>query len=99
LKDRHEIVGDVRGKGLMVAIELVSDRATKKPIDKSVIADVFETVYREGVMVRVSGHNIILSPPLVITRNDVSRIVSAIDAGLGSERILPAGRSDISRKS
>jgi putrescine---pyruvate transaminase len=99
LKDRHEIVGDVRGKGLMVAIELVSDRATKKPIDKSVIADVFETVYREGVMVRVSGHNIILSPPLVITRNDVSRIVSAIDAGLGSERFLPAGRPDISWKS
>ena len=52
---------------------------------KYVIAGAFETAYREGVMLRVSGHNIILSPPpppLVISRGDVSKIVSAIGAGL-----------------
>ena len=62
----------MRGKGLMVALELVSDRATKKPIDKKMIGQVFETTYENGVMVRVSGNNIILSPPLVITADDVT---------------------------
>lgn len=86
LKDRHEMIGDVRGKGLMVAVELVADRATKKPVDKSVIGEVAETVYGEGVMIRVSGNNIILSPPLVLTAADVGRILSAVDAGLTARR-------------
>ncbi len=84
LQDKHELVGDVRGKGLMVAIELVSDRAKKTPIDKASIGKVFETAYAEGVMLRVSGPNIILSPPLVITAEDVAKIASAIDAGLSA---------------
>jgi adenosylmethionine-8-amino-7-oxononanoate aminotransferase len=82
LKAKHELVGDVRGKGLMVAIELVSDRAKKTPAGKDMVATVFETAYAEGVMVRVSGPNIILSPPLVITASNVAKIASAIDAGL-----------------
>lgn len=82
LKDKFEIVGDVRGKGLMLAIELVADRKSKKPIDKKIIGAVFETAYREGVMVRVSGNNIILSPPLIITASDVAIIADAIRAGL-----------------
>jgi adenosylmethionine-8-amino-7-oxononanoate aminotransferase len=84
LMQRHEIVGDVRGKGLMVALELVADRTTKKPVDKALIARVFETAYAEGVMVRISGNTIILSPPLVITAADVATIVSALDAGLSA---------------
>ncbi|MEJ2625136.1 MAG: aminotransferase class III-fold pyridoxal phosphate-dependent enzyme, partial [Pseudolabrys sp.] len=84
LKDKHEALGDVRGKGLMVALELVSDRATKKPIDKKVIGQVFETTYENGVMVRVSGNTIILSPPLIITTGDVKKIITALDAGLSA---------------
>jgi putrescine---pyruvate transaminase len=84
LKDQHDIVGDVRGKGLMVALELVSDRRTKNPIGKKVIGEVFERIYQEGVMVRVSGHNIILSPSLIVTGEDIARIVSAIDVGIAT---------------
>ncbi|MCT8972981.1 aspartate aminotransferase family protein [Microbaculum marinisediminis] len=82
LKDRHALVGDVRGKGLMVALELVSDRETKTPVDKATIGTVFETAYGAGVMIRVSGPNIILSPPLVITAEDVGTIAAGLDAGL-----------------
>ncbi|MEM1160560.1 MAG: aminotransferase class III-fold pyridoxal phosphate-dependent enzyme [Pseudomonadota bacterium] len=83
LMGRHEAVGDVRGgHGLMVALELVADRDTKAPIDKATIGKVFEAAYEEGVMVRVSGNNIILSPPLVLTSDDVSTILAAIDYGL-----------------
>lgn len=86
LKERHDLVGDVRGKGLMVALELVADRATKKPVDKTLIARVFEKTYAEGVMVRISGNTIILSPPLIVTAGDVETIVAGIEAGLTSAR-------------
>jgi adenosylmethionine-8-amino-7-oxononanoate aminotransferase len=82
LKLKHELIGDVRGKGLMVALELVSDRKTKTPADKDTIAKVYEGAYRAGVMIRISGPNIILSPPLVITSEDVATIAAAIDEAL-----------------
>ncbi len=82
LKRRHPLVGDVRYKGLMAALELVSDRERKTPVDKKTIARVAAEAYRAGVMLRVSGNNIILSPPLVITSADVGKIAGAIDAGL-----------------
>ena len=82
LKVQHEIVGDVRGKGLMCAVELVSDRAKKSAAAKDVVQKVQDIAYEHGVMVRTSGTNIILSPPLVITANDVKKIVAALDAGL-----------------
>jgi adenosylmethionine-8-amino-7-oxononanoate aminotransferase len=82
LMARHEVIGDVRGgQGLMCALELVSDRAAKTPIDKKTIGRVHRATYEAGVMVRVSGNNIILSPPLVVTETDVARILSALDAG------------------
>ena len=82
LKACHALVGDVRGKGLMVAIELVSDQAKKTPAGKDVLQKVFESTYQHGVMIRISGPVIILSPPLVITSSDVGVILAAIDHGL-----------------
>ena len=85
LKDKYEQIGDVRGgHGLMCALELVSDRETKSAIDKATIGKVQEEAYQAGVMVRVSGPNIILSPPLVLTSEDVQVILSALDAGFAA---------------
>ena len=84
LKAKHALVGDVRGKGLMAALELVSNRAKKTPAAKEVVQHVFEATYVRGVMVRVSGNTIILSPPLVITAEHVACIVEALDAGLSA---------------
>jgi adenosylmethionine-8-amino-7-oxononanoate aminotransferase len=82
LQARHEVIGDVRGgHGLMCALELVADRSTKKPADKAVTARVQEAAYQAGAMVRVSGPNIILSPPLVVTEADIATILSALDSG------------------
>ena len=82
LKSRHEVVGDARGKGLMCCIELVSDRQKKTSAPKDVVQNVQDIAYKNGVMVRTSGPNIILSPPLIITAQDVQRIISALDAAL-----------------
>jgi adenosylmethionine-8-amino-7-oxononanoate aminotransferase len=84
LKAKHALVGDVRGKGLMAALELVSDRVNKRPAAKEVVQRVFESTYARGVMVRVSGNTVILSPPLIITAEHVARIVEALDAGLSA---------------
>jgi adenosylmethionine-8-amino-7-oxononanoate aminotransferase len=85
LMDKHDIIGDVRGgHGLMTAIELVSDRATKKPIDGASTNRLHEATYRAGAMIRISGPNIILSPSLVLSEQDADVILSALDAGLAA---------------
>jgi adenosylmethionine-8-amino-7-oxononanoate aminotransferase len=68
----------------MCALELVADRASKAPIDKKTIGKVHRATYEAGVMVRVSGNNIILSPPLVVSEADVEKILSALEAGFAS---------------
>jgi len=82
LKARHALVGDVRTKGLMGALEIVSDRGAKTPAAKETMSKIQEGAYEAGAMIRVSGCNIILSPPLVIAADDVAKIAEAVDAGL-----------------
>ena len=85
LQEKYSVIGDVRGgHGLMCALELVADRSTKAPIDKGVIGRVQEVAYQAGAMVRVSGNNIIMSPPLVLSAQDVQVILAALDAGLAT---------------
>ena len=84
LQQEYSVVGDVRGRGLMACLELVEDRASKTPIAKERIQRVFAATYRNGVMVRISGNCVIVSPPLVITAADVSKIVSALSRGLAA---------------
>lgn len=85
LQDKYALIGDVRGgHGLMCALELVSNRESKASIDKKTISAVQKKTYEAGTMVRVSGPNIILSPPLVVTAEDVRTVLTSLDAGLAS---------------
>ena len=85
LQQKYDIVGDARGgEGLMCALELVADAQAKTPLDAEAIKRVFDTIYAEGVMVRVSGPNLILSPPLVLTAEDVAKVLSATNTGLAA---------------
>ena len=85
LQEKYDMIGDVRGgHGLMNALELVSDRAAKTPIDKATIGTIQETAYRAGAMIRVSGPNIIVSPPLILTQADAGVILDALDAGFAA---------------
>jgi adenosylmethionine-8-amino-7-oxononanoate aminotransferase len=80
LKAKYPMIGDVRGgHGLMLAIELAGPDKAAPP--KTQPGQVQAATYKAGAMVRVSGPNIILSPPLVITSADVDTIISALDAG------------------
>jgi len=82
LKTRHAIVGDVRGSGLMAALELVSDREKKTPMGKGPMQALFDTAYEAGVMLRTSGPNVIISPCLIIEPRHVAQIESALDKAL-----------------
>ena len=85
LYDEFNEIGDVRGgHGLMCALELVSDRTTKKPIDKATPVKLQKAAYESGAMIRVSGPNVILSPPLVLTAKDVDTILAALRTGFQS---------------
>jgi alanine-glyoxylate transaminase/(R)-3-amino-2-methylpropionate-pyruvate transaminase len=81
LHQKHEIVGEVRGRGLMLAIELVTDRRSKTPAAKET-ADIFERTREQGLVVSKSGaHKNILRmvPPMCLTLADVDAVADALD--------------------
>ena len=83
LKANYEVIGDVRGgHGLMTALELVSDRATKASAAPAMMKTVYETAYEAGAMVRIGGNNLMMSPPLIVTEAEVDVIIAALEAGV-----------------
>ena len=85
LQADFDIIGDVRGgHGLMSAVELVSDRVTKSPMEISSIKRAHKATYEAGTMVRVGGNNLLMSPPLTLTETDVQKILADLRTGLAS---------------
>ena len=86
LKEDHPIIGDVRGIGLINALELVSDRKTKARFtpDVGVANRLNEKFRKNGLVLRADNDWLItISPPLCVTRSDVDEIIDAIDLSLG----------------
>ena len=86
LKDKYPVIGDVRGMGLMQAIECVKDRTTKEPDPQSVLR-VFEETRRRGVLIGKGGlfGNVIrIGPPLVASQSDIDQLVGALDGAFAS---------------
>ena len=85
MQERHAIVGDVRGRGMMNAIELVRDRATKEPIDGETGARIIQECLRNGVLVIKAGtyDNVIrLLPPLTIDEGLLDEGLQVLDEAL-----------------
>jgi len=76
-------VGELRGKGLMIAIDLVKDKATREPINpmEGYANRVAAVALREGAIVRPVGTKIILSPPLTIGEEEVAKLTRALRIG------------------
>jgi 4-aminobutyrate aminotransferase len=86
LKERHAVIGDVRGLGLMQALELVKDRETKEPHPQAV-NKVFEETKRRGVLIGKGGlyANVIRTGmPLVSTKDHVDELIEALDAAFST---------------
>ncbi len=84
LMSRHDVIGDVRGKGLMTGVELVKDRKTKEPA-KDECARVFERAKEMGLLIGKGGlyGNVLrIKPPMCINRRDVDFIIEVLDIAL-----------------
>jgi 4-aminobutyrate aminotransferase len=84
LIDEHTLVGDVRGKGLIVGVELVKDKESKEPATKET-AKVVYRAWELGLLTAYTGmySNVIeLTPPLIIDRKDADVAVDIIDRAL-----------------
>nr|WP_294865233.1 aspartate aminotransferase family protein [uncultured Pseudogulbenkiania sp.] len=82
--DKFAAVGEVRGKGLMIALDLVVDKITREPVNPmdGYANKVAEIAREAGVLVRPVGTKIILSPPLVLERQHADAIATALEEGL-----------------
>ncbi|MGB7241310.1 MAG: aminotransferase class III-fold pyridoxal phosphate-dependent enzyme [Sulfitobacter sp.] len=82
LMDRFETIGDVSGgRSLICDAEPISNRKAKTPLEKKLIRRIHQGAYEAGVMLRVFGNNIILSPPLVVSEANVDTILNALAIG------------------
>ena len=89
LQDKHSIIGDVRGKGLFLGAELVSDRSTREPADEKMVHAVVGHCMKQGVIIgatnrSLQGRNntLCFSPALIVTKDDVDHILGAVDSAL-----------------
>jgi 4-aminobutyrate aminotransferase-like enzyme len=83
LKEKYPVIGDVRGLGLMQAVELVKDRTTKEPAPEAVLK-VFEETKRRGVLIGKGGlyGNVIRTGMMLnSTKDHVDEMIAAMDAG------------------
>jgi len=86
LKEKYDVIGDVRGKGLFAGFELVKDRETKEPVDESLPIAIGAHCMKNGVIIgrtnrsfKEFNNTVCLSPALIATQADIDTIVDAID--------------------
>ncbi len=90
LAERHQMIGDVRGMGLMIGVELVHDRATKEPAP-DLASRVLDEAKERGLIVGKGGlyaNTLRICPPLIVTKSDVDAAVRILD-----EAFAAAGNS------
>jgi alanine-glyoxylate transaminase/(R)-3-amino-2-methylpropionate-pyruvate transaminase len=84
LQRAHPLIGDVRGMGLMLGVELVRDRATKEPAKQETL-DVLEAMRETGALIGkggLEGNVLRIKPPMCITAADVDFALEALDHAL-----------------
>ncbi len=84
LMTHHPAIGDVRGRGLFLGIELVADRASKTP-DAALTTAVVNHAKEHGVLLSIDGphHNVIkIKPPMIFSMDNADKLVAAVDAAL-----------------
>jgi len=93
LQDKHEMIGEVRGKGLFCGVELVKDRATKEPVDETVAASVAAHCFKNKVMIgrtnrsfETNNNVLLFSPAFICTKTDIDLIVEAVDNALEANK-------------
>ena len=84
LAQRHPCVGDVRGQGLLICLELVRDRSTKAPlvppnIDSPLPMRIRRRAWDEGLHLLARGSLLLLSPPLIVEEEHIREAIEKLD--------------------
>ncbi len=82
LKERYRCVGEVRGRGLMLGVELVKDRVTKEPLDRQITRALYEECLRRGLVTMAYAPAIRINPPLIIREETALRGLAILDEAL-----------------
>ena len=84
MKDHHRSIGDVRGRGLLLGIELVRSRTGREPAD-DLAEDVFYRCLEQGLLGKVTMGNVLtFTPPLIITEKDLDYALDIVDEAIGA---------------
>lgn len=90
LSEKHEVIGNCRGKGLFLGAELVADRSTKEPMHEKKVQAVVADCMQQGVVIGATNRSLpgfnntlCFSPALIATKDDIDEIVTAVDSALG----------------
>jgi 4-aminobutyrate aminotransferase-like enzyme/Ser/Thr protein kinase RdoA (MazF antagonist) len=86
LQARHELIGDIRGQGLFLGLELVQDRSTQEPAAREA-ADLINAMCARGVLLSTDGplHNVIkIKPPMVLNQGDIAMTLRLLDSVLST---------------
>jgi 4-aminobutyrate aminotransferase-like enzyme len=79
LQEKYRFIGDVRGRSLMIGVEMVADRTTKVPLDKTITRALFHEALERGLITMSYSHVIRINPPLVITEDEAMRGIDILD--------------------
>ncbi len=83
MKSRHKLIGDVRGRGLLIGVELVLDRATKQPANDAAEAVMYRALERGLSFKTTMGNVLTLTPPLIVTQPQMDRALDILDGCIG----------------
>jgi taurine-pyruvate aminotransferase len=89
LEEKHQIIGEVRGKGLFCGLELVKDRQTKEPVNEKIPMAIVGHCLKNKVMIgrtnrcfEFNNNVLMFSPAFICTKNEVDIIIDAVDAAI-----------------
>ena len=79
LAQRHEFIGHVGGKGLLIGIEMVKDRATREPLDKKVCVRMFQECLKRGLISMVYNPHFRVNPALTVDQDTAENMIGILD--------------------
>jgi 4-aminobutyrate aminotransferase/(S)-3-amino-2-methylpropionate transaminase len=89
LQEKYELIGDVRGKGVMIGVELVKDRKTKEPAKEESLK-LKEEAWKRGLILPAGmgwlGNTIRMIPPFVMTRDQIDQALHILDESFATIR-------------
>jgi 4-aminobutyrate aminotransferase/(S)-3-amino-2-methylpropionate transaminase len=79
LQERYEFIGDVRGAGLLIGLDLVKDRASKEPLASAVTEEIFRSAFTRGLLLMGYFPRVRINPPLILTESEARDGAAILD--------------------